>query len=69
MKVVKEEGVPTMYFTRSLQNVGKKGLPVMIFIHGGGGNQGSGLTDFDKMSTSSRDNEMVSVSMNYKLAP
>ena len=38
VKVVKEEGVPTMYFTRSLQNVGKKGLPVMIFIHGGGGN-------------------------------
>lgn len=38
MKVVKEKGVPTMYFTRSLQNVNKKGLPAILFIHGGGGN-------------------------------
>ena len=69
VKVVKQKGVPAMYFMRSLQNVGKKGLPVILFIHGGGGNLGCGLDNFDKMSSSSRDNELVAVSMNYKLAP
>ena len=61
--------MPTMYLTRSLQNVNKKGLPVMIFVHGGGGNQGTGLADHEYMLSSTRDNELVAVSMNYKLAP
>lgn len=62
--------MPTMYFTRSLQNVGKKGLPAMIFVQGGGGNMGNGLADFNtKYANATRDNELVAVSMNYKLTP
>ena len=61
--------MPRIYVTRALQNVGKKGLAVTIFVHGGGGSANSGLADFDKISNITRDTEMVAVSVNYALAP
>ena len=44
-KAIGEKDMPRIYVTRALQNVGKKGLPVTIFVHGGGGNMNSGLAD------------------------
>lgn len=61
--------MPRIYVTRALQNVGKKGLPVTIFVHGGGGNMNSGLADFNKITNITRDSEMVAVSVTYALAP
>lgn len=61
--------MPEIYVRRALQNVGKKGLAVTIFVHGGGGTSGSGLRDFDTITNITRDSEMVAVSVSYALAP
>ena len=58
-----------MYFNRALKNVGKKGLAAMIYVHGGGGNSGTGLDNQDSLNNATADNELVVVSMNYRLTP
>lgn len=66
---IRKKGMPKMYVTRALQNVGKKGLPVMIDIHGGGGTKGTAFSNFYKDSNATWDNELVVVSVEYALAP
>lgn len=68
-KVVKEKDMPEMFFSRALKNVGKKGLAAMIFVHGGGGIGGFGLNNQDSLNIATADNDLVVVSMNYRLAP
>lgn len=58
-----------MFFNRARKNTGKKGLAAMVYVHGGGGFSGNGLSSGLVMSRLAAEKDLVVVSMDYALAP